>query len=338
MLNSKENRIKGLLNLKPKATKLDQEMVEFSTIDTGGTTMLVCRPSLSSVNLNNWIKLNQQLVEDYLLKHGNILFTGFPLNSVDDFRQTVASIGRSPMEYTQRSSPRTEIAENIYTSTDHPADQYINMHNELSYASAWPMKIMFFCLEPAAQGGETPIADSREVLRLLSWETREKFAKKGVMYIRTLLEGFGLSWKQVFQTGDRRIAEKACRASEMEFEWKEGEKLVIKWIRPAIRKHPQTGEQVWFNHGFFFNELALDPLIRSSLVAEELPFNTFYGDGSAIEPEVIAEIKKAFEQSIRTFSWQKGDLLLLDNMLFAHGRFPYSGNRKILVAMCDPNN
>ncbi len=327
-----------MLNLKPTATKLDQEMVQFSTVNTEGTIVHICKPLLNNVSLSNWIKLNRQLVEDCLLKHGNILFTGFPLNSVEDFRETIDSIGRNPMEYTQRSSPRTEIAENIYTSTDYPADQYINMHNELSYASAWPMKIIFFCKEPSMQGGETPIADSREVLRFLSHETREKFAKKGIMYIRTLVEGFGLSWKQVFQTDDKAKAEQACREGGMEFEWKENEKLVIKWTRPAIRKHPITGEEVWFNHGFFFNELALDPLIRSSLVVDDLPFNTFYGDGSVIEQSVIEEIRKAFESAVRTFTWQRGDFLLLDNMLCAHGRYPYKGDRKILVAMCHPNN
>ena len=31
--------------------------------------------------------------------------------------------------------------------------------------------------------------------------------------------------------------------------------------------------------------------------------------------------------------WQEGDIALLDNMLTAHARDPYSGPRKIVVAM-----
>jgi alpha-ketoglutarate-dependent taurine dioxygenase len=34
-----------------------------------------------------------------------------------------------------------------------------------------------------------------------------------------------------------------------------------------------------------------------------------------------------------SFRWERGDVLLLDNYLVAHGRNPYEGPRKILVAM-----
>ena len=34
--------------------------------------------------------------------------------------------------------------------------------------------------------------------------------------------------------------------------------------------------------------------------------------------------------------WQEVDVLLLDNMLVAHGRAPYTGARAILVGMAEP--
>lgn len=35
-------------------------------------------------------------------------------------------------------------------------------------------------------------------------------------------------------------------------------------------------------------------------------------------------------------TWQRGDLMLVDNILCAHGRESYTGDRKILVAMGEP--
>jgi hypothetical protein len=59
----------------------------------------------------------------------------------------------------------------------------------------------------------------------------------------------------------------------------------------------------------------------------------YYGDGTEIEDSVIAEICEIYREATVSFAWQKGDILMLDNMLTAHGRNPYVGDRKIVVAM-----
>jgi alpha-ketoglutarate-dependent taurine dioxygenase len=48
------------------------------------------------------------------------------------------------------------------------------------------------------------------------------------------------------------------------------------------------------------------------------------------------EIRGAYDSETVKFDWQRGDLLLVDNMLVAHGREPFTGNRKVLVAMAEP--
>ena len=45
------------------------------------------------------------------------------------------------------------------------------------------------------------------------------------------------------------------------------------------------------------------------------------------------ELRKAYRQETVAFPWETGDVLMLDNMLVAHGRESYSGPRKILAAM-----
>jgi alpha-ketoglutarate-dependent taurine dioxygenase len=333
----KKNRLKSLLSTSPVDVAADASPVDTYPPGPGHPYPFVIQARHAFVVLPEWIASHRAFVDQALSRHGGILFRGFPVHTVAAFGQVVECFGENTLPYTQRSSPRTEIVRNIYTSTDHPADQAINMHNELSYAHEWPGKIMFCCLVPAASGGQTPIADSRRVLEALSPATRARFEERGVQYVRNLGGGLGLPWQEVFQTTDQGAVEAECTRNGMAFEWKAGGRLQIGWKRPAVQRHPVTGEAVWFNHALFFNAAGLDAVIADTLGAESLPFNTFYGDGQPIEAEVIQEIGAAFDRARTEFTWQQGDILYLDNQLMAHGRNPYSGKRQVAVAMWEPH-
>jgi alpha-ketoglutarate-dependent taurine dioxygenase len=94
---------------------------------------------------------------------------------------------------------------------------------------------------------------------------------------------------------------------------------------------------VWFNHALFFHVQSLSPTIREVLLTdfaiEDLPTNTYYGDGAEIEPEVLEHLRAAYRQETVSFPWQEGDILLVDNLLTAHGRASYQGKRKIIIGM-----
>ncbi|MCA1994248.1 MAG: TauD/TfdA family dioxygenase, partial [Coleofasciculus sp. S288] len=95
-----------------------------------------------------------------------------------------------------------------------------------------------------------------------------------------------------------------------------------------------------FNQAHLFHVSALKLEVRESLLAifkeSDLPRNAFYGDGSTIDTSVLDEIRQIYQQEAVTFPWQEGDILMLDNMLTAHGRLPYSGSRKVVVGMAEP--
>jgi alpha-ketoglutarate-dependent taurine dioxygenase len=160
------------------------------------------------------------------------------------------------------------------------------------------------------------------------------------MYVRNFGDGFGLPWQSVFQTDDKTQVEEHCRKSGIQVEWKEGERLRTRAVRRAVATHPVSGERVWFNHATFFNVSTLAEKIRESLLEEfseeELPTNTYYGDGTPIEPEVLDHLRACYHAETISFPWQQGDLLMLDNMMVAHGRAPYQGERQILVGMSHP--
>lgn len=337
----RESKLKKLLSVKPKAVKLsDRSIVRESRLSEQMPWPVVFQPDVEGVDLINWATQNREMLDSRLQQHGALLFRGFNGHSLNVFEQFTTTIASSLMSYGERSSPRHVLSGNIYTSTDHPADQHILLHNEQSYTLNWPMKIWFFCVRPAQQGGRTPIADSRRIYQRLPAPVVQKFVEKQVMYVRNYGDMLGLSWQEAFQTDDKRVVEEHCRRDAIEFEWKDENRLRTKQVRPAVRQHPRTGETVWFNHAVFFNIHSLEKAARESLRAGvddfDLPFNTFYGDGTPIEPVVVEQIYEAYRQEQVAFDWQTGDILMLDNMLCAHGREPFVAPRKIAVAMAEP--
>ncbi len=333
--------VKKLPSVRRRSINLaPQELVSTGFLQPGSELPLVLRPVMDEVNLPDWARLNQQFLEEQLLKYGALLFRGFNVKTAADFSQVCRAISGDLLEYRERSSPRSAVAENIYTSTDYPPDQSIFPHNEHSYSLTFPLRLYFFCETPALEQGETPIVDTRKVFRRLDPRVTERFREKKWMYVRNYGDGFGLAWETAFQTNDKQAVERYCRAAGIQVEWKEDNRLRTRQVREPMIQHPRTGESIWFNHITFFHITTLHSSIRETLLKafapEDLPSNSYYGDGSEIEPEVVAQLREAYLQEMVSFPWQRGDVLLLDNILTAHARAPYAGPRKILVAMAEP--
>ena len=160
------------------------------------------------------------------------------------------------------------------------------------------------------------------------------------MLVRNFGEGMSLPWQTSFHTDDRREVERYCESADIEYEWKPGGGLRTRQVRPALARHPRTREAVWFNHVAFWHVSSLEPHVREGMEAafsrEDLPYNTYYGDGAEIEDSVVEEIREAYARETVEFPWAAGDVLMLDNMLVAHGRNPFAGERRVLAAMGEP--
>ncbi|NDJ18575.1 TauD/TfdA family dioxygenase [Myxacorys almedinensis] len=302
---------------------------------------LIIQPTLEGLSLAAWAKENQRLIETELLKHGGILFRNFQVLGDADFEIFMQGVSQTAMPYSYRSTPRTQVRSNVYTSTEYPADRAIPLHNEMSYARQWCLRISFYCVQPAQQGGETPIADSRRVLAQIPSSIRSRF-ENGVLYVRNYGGGLDLPWQEVFQTDDRAVVEKYCHQAGIAVEWWGQDQLRTRQVCQAIATHPQTGEAVWFNQAHLFHITSLGATLQTDLMqgipVEALPRNAYYGDGTEIEPSVLEVIRSAYEQESVRFPWQAGDVLLLDNMLTAHGRCPFLGSRRVLAAMADSHS
>jgi len=296
---------------------------------------LLVQPSNPNTGLKNWLIENNEYFNTCLSENGAILCRNFEIDTVEKFQDLVSVFDQPLLEYKFRSSPRHSIMENVYVSTTYPNSYSINMHSENSYAPVPPNRIIFCCIIPATLKGETPIADNRKVLEYISDDLRNKFLEKGILYRRRMNGMLGLSWKEVFQTENKNEVEQECEKNGITYEWLDDNDLVINWKKKAIIEHPVTKELIWFNHGVFFNKYSYDEVLLSAIESDdELPNNTYFGDGQEITKEEYSELYEAYQKATIDFPWEKGDVLFLDNYLSSHGRNAYEGERKIIVSIC----
>ena len=311
-----------------------------------GQTMHIVTPQAGAPNgasdLLLYIGDMRRQLEQILLRDGAILFRGFDIPDKEDFLSISQSFsGEGNFDYVDGNSPRTKLSAGVYTSTEYPKEFPISLHSELSYSGKWPQKIFFYCKTPPAEGGETPIVDCRLILRKLDPQLVSDFETHGVKYTRCLSgkKGIGKTWMDTFETSDRDVVEKYCRDSDIKFFW-DGDMLCLTQHGPGIAKHPITGEKVWFNQANQFHPSNLPDDICKMLSLlhankkHRYPQYAAYGNDEDIPVSYLREVTDIHFQNALKFPWHQGDILMLDNMLMAHGRMPFTGERKVYVSMC----
>jgi alpha-ketoglutarate-dependent taurine dioxygenase len=329
-------KMKSLKDFKRKAVDLSQPTVKTSQLRPDQKLPLIVTPTDANIDLAEWAENNRDFISEKVLEHGAVLFRGFNLPTPVEFERAAAAICKEL--YSEYGDlPREGVAGKIYKSTPYPADKMILYHNESSHLSSWPTRINFFCALPAQEGGATPVADCREVAKVMDPEILRTFEEKGLKYVRNFSPGLDVSWQQFFHTDDRSVVEKQCHEAGMTCEWTANDGLRIGQKCVAVTRHPKTGEKIFFNQVQLHHVYCLDKETRDSMLKifkrEDLPRHVYYGDGTEIPDSVMEHVGEVYEKCAVRFQWQKGDMISVDNMMVCHARDPHVGDRKICVAM-----
>ncbi len=317
----------------------NSDEIELGFVKPGQQLPLVITAKQATLDINEWGKRNKSQIADLIKVYGGLLFRGFAGAQGGEFERFIADVSDSALQYTERTSPRSVVDGNIYTSTDHPQDKEIFLHSEQSYNLQFPLRIFFYCDTPAKVGGTTPIADARKIYQRIDPQIRAQFERKHYRYSRYFWPMMGMTWQHAFQSDDKNVVEQYCADNQINYQWMPDGGFKTYQVRPPVAVHPVSGEKCWFNHCTFFHISTLDAdtqdMLTCSFSEDELPNNTYYGDGSTIEPEVMDALRAAYEAEKVDYQWQQGDILMLDNMMVTHGRGTFEGERKILVGMSE---
>jgi alpha-ketoglutarate-dependent taurine dioxygenase len=272
-----------------------------------------------------------------ILEHGGILFRGFRVQDASDHRASIDALGAKTMDYTYRSTPRTHVHEGVFTATEYPPELEIPLHCENAYQRTWPMWLSLCCIQPARVGGQTPIADMRKITAAISPATLDRFARRGVKYIRHYHPHVDLPWQDVFRTKDRAELAQFCTDNAIQHEWLDREILRTEQVCQGIAAHPTTGATVFFNQAHLFHVSSLGQRVAADMIGlfgrDRLPRDAKFGDGSDIGAEDLASVRTTFAAAAIDVQWQRGDVVFLDNMQVAHGRRTFSGERRVLAAL-----
>lgn len=305
-----------------------------------GPFLLSVRPRNRPTSLVAWLSTHREFVLSRLVSHGAVLLRDFEVDGAVDFERASSVIAPVALAYEGGTAPRKRIAPGVMSSTEAPATQVIPQHTEMSYLERWPLKLLLYCVQPSETGGETPLCSLRRLRERHGERLHRLFEDRGVMYVRNYL-GFFTSWKAAFETTEPANVETFLRANAFTWEWLDGGSLRTRNVAQGLARHPSTGESVFFNQAYGLNrwylKRTLSPAICARLGDDNLPSDTFYGDGTPIEESVLAELYGIDEEEKVRIPWQAGDVIIVDNMLATHGRMPFTGPRSVLVSLREPS-
>lgn len=302
---------------------------------------------------SGFIEDNREALNALLKEHGALLFRDFPLATAEDFARAVKTIlQRDLMDYASGEGSRKWIAQGVYTSTEAPASFHITLHHELSCTNTPLAYIAFFCeIAPSPGTGQTLLGSTKTVTQRLVQEPEvwDSFFGKTIKYTSrhppagsyfSVINPTHRTWQESFETNDRQVVERICQEKGFEYHWL-GDWLEVIRRAPAIR-----GPDEHFDHPYWFNQAHLyhaNPRGRGWLnyilanllyiVPSTRPYDVEFDDGTQIPLAALYKLYDILEEETIRFDWQKGDLLLLDNIKTLHGKAPYRGKRRILVSM-----
>ncbi len=286
-----------------------------------------------------WLRTYAPQIRAALPEHGAVLIRGLPLTSYDDVAAIREVFIRVPVDPAESFGSRERVGAGLWSPTQWPTERDLCPNNEQSYSLTFPNVVMQACLEPPTSGGQTLLADTRRVAEMLPEDLVARLREHGWAMTRTFRDRMGISWAEAFDARDAEDVEDRCDYDAIGFAWLPGE-FRTKRVRPAFIRHPVTGAECWFNQAGFLNEWGLDPVDREVFVeafgSDGLPFNTSVGDGSPISETEVHVLEDAYAKVAAEVQWQRGDVLLLDNIVIAHGRRKYVGEQRMAVAFGEP--
>jgi len=325
----------------------------------GTVAPLALRPSThGEVDLDTVVETIKSLqAQDGMLtkklaRHGTLLFRGLPIHNAEDFSRFAHAFGYKPHEIIGIVVERPVLAPNVAPANEAPKEVLIYNHNESPQVPHAPEYIFFYGHKAPEKGGETPISSSLELFHRAQQEIPEfidELAEKGILSQVTYKYGRqyagGSTLKQAFgkeiEDGDDEATKRAKieaqikrygRGEHTTWEWTD-DGIVLTHRLPVIRTQPRT-----YLPTLFTGLASYYKRIQGNHGGSVNITRQIYGDGTPIPEKYLAHLAKITDEIRVLHRWQRGDVLVYDNIIAQHGREPWEGeqsDRIVLASLFD---
>jgi alpha-ketoglutarate-dependent taurine dioxygenase len=293
----------------------------------------------------SWADSNREELDRLILAYGGILLRRFPVTSAAQFNDFISVFPNYQPGYVGGGSPRNAIEGKILESTRYDENLKIPLHSEMAYLKSYPARIAFFCRRASPVGGETIIGSMRTFMQHLPTALREKLEKHQIHIVRNFApagttptivdDSDKVCWNDAFYTDDRMKVEDHCKRLSAKPIWNNDGSLTIINVMTPFTDHPLTGERFYRSHihsGGRVRQASVDADVGTKA---RRPSGYSLDGGETLGSDEIAIIKSLFDRIERSFPWNHGDVMILDNLQVAHGRNPFSGPREVMVALLE---
>ena len=286
--------------------------------------------------------LDREQVLALYREYGALLFAGFAADR-EQFQDVTERFSRGFSTYQGGFFfDRRPIGDDPTVLTVTASDEgfAIPLHGEMYYTRQPPGVLWFGCETPPAEDGETTVCDGEDIYRRLSDCSRSLFAEQRVRYTRQLPDGV---WQSTFQTDDPKEMERYCQANDTRLTVdEETGDVTTEYLSWAFARGRSGQRDTFINNviALYLGELSFERgtvarAVRDLASEKSFQIRVRMEDGSRVPGAVVKEIMALNRRHAALVSWQRGDVLMVDNTRILHGRRAYTGARDIHVRLAE---
>lgn len=326
--------------------------------------------------LSSFVATHSHQIHADIAKRGAVLFRGFDIRSAGDFENAVLSLsdfeGVQSCLMSERGRDRVEDTRFVlYTNRLYRTGGSLylgGVHCENFYSPDVPRFIAFYCERSSDLGGETGLVNTAGLYSELSQVLKHQL--EGRPYWATawpvveLARRYGLRAEQ---------AERFCLDFGIPVVVRQGRKYASMY-KPCVIEHPTTRERClafnfsmelirrgfdhtlqkvftkdyegkeWWRHRMSWKIPALGLIDKFDMFLHdpvsvwqalfEKPFDTRVGD--VFDTTSIERLAHSVRKHFSAFTWQSGDVLIVDNVKIAHCGMPGIGPRILRALIGNP--